>query len=58
MAQSDALYMDLSGYENLKFFSQLFKMKKGSAENRINDVAALVNLTADLKKKVKTIPVA
>ncbi|ULG72333.1 ABC transporter ATP-binding protein [Macrococcus brunensis] len=53
MAQSDALYMDLSGYENLKFFSQLFKMKKGSAENRINDVAALVNLTADLKKKVK-----
>jgi len=53
MTQSDALYMDISGYENLKFFSQLFNMKKDAAEIRINDVAASVNLSADLKKKVK-----
>ncbi|TDL98031.1 ABC transporter ATP-binding protein [Macrococcus brunensis] len=53
MAQSDALYMDLSGYENLKFFTQLFNMKKEAAESRIIYAADLVNLTADLQKKVR-----
>lgn len=53
MAQSDALYMELSGYENLKFFAQLLNLKKGTAESRIDYTADLVNLTADLKKKVK-----
>ncbi|GGB06655.1 ABC transporter ATP-binding protein [Macrococcus hajekii] len=53
MAQSDALYTELSGYDNLKFFTRLFKMSKRQAELQIRYVADLVNLTDDLKKKVK-----
>ncbi|MED3561040.1 ABC transporter ATP-binding protein [Bacillus xiapuensis] len=52
MAQADALYTDLTGEENLAFFASLFKVKKQEQKKRIAYAADLVNLTADLKKKV------
>lgn len=52
MAQSDALYSALTGKENLMFFASLFKIDKTEKQKRIAYVAELVNLTADLKKRV------
>jgi ABC-2 type transport system ATP-binding protein len=52
MAQSDALYSELTGEENLKFFAALFKLRKKEIKNRINYASSLVNLTGELKKKV------
>ncbi|WP_342434036.1 ABC transporter ATP-binding protein [Neobacillus sp. FSL H8-0543] len=53
MAQADALYSDLTGAENLAFFASLFKLKKDVQKTRISYAANLVNLTADLNKKVQ-----
>jgi ABC-2 type transport system ATP-binding protein len=52
MAQSDALYVELTGEENLKFFASLYKLNRGEQLKRIEYAASLVNLTADLKKRV------
>ncbi|MBO9130693.1 ABC transporter ATP-binding protein [Bacillus sp. 165] len=52
MAQSDALYPELTGEENLVFFASLFGLKKGEQKQRIAYAADLVNLTSDLSKKV------
>lgn len=52
MAQSDALYVELTGEENLKFFASLFKLNKEEQRKRIAYAADLVNLTPDLKKRV------
>ncbi|HEY9061007.1 MAG TPA: ABC transporter ATP-binding protein [Pseudobacteroides sp.] len=52
MAQSDALYSELTGEENLKFFASLFKINKSDQKKRIAYVAELANLTDHLKKKV------
>jgi ABC-2 type transport system ATP-binding protein len=54
MAQSDALYTELTGWENLKFFASLYKMKKEEQNRRLDYVAELVNLTSDLGFKVGT----
>lgn len=52
MAQSDALYNELTGEENLRFFAALYKLKKDEQKNRIAYAAGLVNLSEDLKKRV------
>lgn len=53
MAQSDSLYEELTGEENLKFFASLFKLDKVKQKERIAYSAELVNLTGDMKKKVR-----
>lgn len=52
MAQSDALYEELTGKENLIFFAKLFVINKNELIKRINYVAGLVNLNDHLSKKV------
>ncbi|MEH7235132.1 ABC transporter ATP-binding protein [Bacillus sp. JJ1562] len=52
MAQSDALYMELTGKENLAFFASLYKLNRVQTKERIAYTAKLVNLTDDLNKKV------
>ena len=52
MSQSDALYMELTGEENLKFFAALYKLSKTEQKKRISYSADLVNLTDELKKRV------
>lgn len=52
MAQSDALYVELTGEENLHFFASLFGLTKVAQKKRITYVSNLVNLTDDLKKRV------
>jgi ABC-2 type transport system ATP-binding protein len=52
MAQSDALYSELTAQENLQFFASLFKLKKAERNERIAYAADLVKLTHELNKKV------
>ncbi len=52
MAQSDALYTELTGLENLKFFAALYKLNKKEQKERIAYTTNLVNLTSELKEKV------
>ncbi|NYV65792.1 ABC transporter ATP-binding protein [Bacillus sp. Gen3] len=52
MAQSDALYPELTGEENMVFFASLFKLKKAELKQRIAYAARLVDLTSHLSKKV------
>lgn len=53
MAQSDALYEDLTGKENLEFFAKIFSINKYERNKRIEYVSNLVNMQNDLNKKVK-----
>lgn len=52
MAQSDALYEELTGKENLEFFAKLFKLSKKEVNERVKYTAQLVNLEDDLNKRV------
>ncbi|MFS0575552.1 ABC transporter ATP-binding protein [Sporosarcina sp. 179-K 3D1 HS] len=52
MAQSDALYEELSAKENLQFFSELYGLKGKQQAQRIEEVMALVQLSNDLTKLV------
>lgn len=51
MAQSDALYLDLTGRENLEFFAQM-KEVKSKIKLEIERVSKIVNLTTALNEKV------
>lgn len=52
MAQDDSLYASLSGEENLRFFGRMKGVKKTVLAADIAHVAAVVDLTSDLKKRV------
>ncbi|PAV32422.1 glycosyl transferase family 2 [Leuconostoc lactis] len=51
MAQNDALYETLTGYDNLNFFAQMRDIK--AIDHEISRVAQIVDLTAALKQQVK-----
>jgi ABC-2 type transport system ATP-binding protein len=51
MAQSDALYAELTGKENMAFFATLYGLKGERRKRRIEEAAQLVNLTDDLNKQ-------
>jgi len=53
MPQNDALYDDLSGEDNLKFFAELYEMKKSAVAERISETLALVDLSGERKKVVR-----
>ncbi|MEL7569970.1 MAG: ABC transporter ATP-binding protein [Eubacteriaceae bacterium] len=52
MSQSDALYADLTGGENLAFFALLFKMARSRQKERIAYCAGVVELQNEMKKRV------
>lgn len=52
MAQTDALYEDLSGKENMQFFAAMKGLSKKDTDKEIKHVANVVDLTDDLNKKV------
>jgi ABC-2 type transport system ATP-binding protein len=52
MPQNDALYDDLSGYDNLMFFGGMYHMKGAELRSRTHEVLKLVELEADAKKNV------
>jgi ABC-2 type transport system ATP-binding protein len=52
MAQTDALYDDLSGLENLIFFARLSGMGRREAKARASELFELVGLKDDMAKRV------
>src|SRR5699024_4562010 len=50
MAQSDALYEQLTGQENLQFYADMKALK--NSKKFIEHVASVVELTKDLNKRV------
>lgn len=52
--QEIALYQELSAYENLKFFGNIYGTKKAELETRIQEVLEMVGLKERQKELVKT----
>ncbi|MFD2045223.1 ABC transporter ATP-binding protein [Ornithinibacillus salinisoli] len=52
--QEIALYEELSAHENLKFFGEIYKVKKNMLEDRIQEVLEMVGLKERQKELVKT----
>lgn len=52
MAQSDALYNELSAYQNLEFFASIQGLRGREKKQRILEIAKSVGLENDLKKNV------
>ncbi|TFB14127.1 ABC transporter ATP-binding protein [Filobacillus milosensis] len=53
MAQSDALYQELSAKENLEFMGSIYGLKKSELKERIQHVMKTVNLLPHLDKPVE-----
>ncbi len=51
LAQSDALYGDLTGLENLRFFGQLYGLKGSALRQSIDRVLQLVHLQHELEMR-------
>ena len=47
MPQSDAIYTDLTGKDNLLFFGRLFKLSKNKLGQRVKEILELVDLQND-----------
>lgn len=52
MAQSDALYLDLTAKDNLLFFGNIFKIPKAELKERVNFLSDLVELTPYMNRRV------
>lgn len=53
MAQTDALYMTLTGFENLKFYAKMKGIKSSELQLQIDHVAEVVDLKDALDKRVE-----
>lgn len=53
MAQSDALYVELTAKENLEFFASMSGVKRSECKERMQEVMKLVDLEQHLNKKVE-----
>ncbi len=53
MAQSDALYLDLTAWENLQFFGKVYGISRKQLQQRINATMQTMNLLQDLDTPVK-----
>ena len=52
MPQNEALYGDLSGYDNLLFFGRMYGIEKDVLKRRAHEMLELVDLEGDSKKRV------
>lgn len=52
MAQSDALYHELTALENLEFFASIYQLERNNRKNAILHVLDLVNLSDSINKVV------
>ena len=52
MPQNEALYTDLSGYDNLMFFGGMYQLRRSELKRRAEEVLKLVELDEDGSKRV------
>ncbi|MFB5661065.1 ABC transporter ATP-binding protein [Alteribacillus sp. HJP-4] len=53
MAQSDALYMELSAKENMEYFASIYGLSRSKQKERMEHALGVVNLVEHMKKPVE-----